>query len=190
MVKKEKAKDKLFETASRLFFHYGYQSIGVDTIAEASGISKMTLYRNYGSKDDLIEAYLRHSDKDFWMYFEQSIAEEDHPKEKIIAFFRFLENYTKSPSCYGCPFLNIVSEFPDPDYIGHQIAIEHKKSVANRFKVMAETLGVSELQSLANGLLLLMDGAYIAARLYRMDERNPVQNLVQNVVLLLDSYLN
>ena len=56
-------KDKVFQTAARLFYQHGYRAIGVDTLAEESGIGKMTLYRHYPSKDDLIVAYLKDSDE-------------------------------------------------------------------------------------------------------------------------------
>ena len=65
-------KDMLFETAARLFYQHGYRATGVDTIAAESGIGKMTLYRHFPSKDDLIVAYLRDSDRVFWEYFEAS----------------------------------------------------------------------------------------------------------------------
>jgi len=64
-------KEKLFQTAARLFYQHGYRSIGVDTIAAESGIGKMTLYRHYPSKDDLIIAYLHDSNRLFWDQFEQ-----------------------------------------------------------------------------------------------------------------------
>src|SRR5512147_1825047 len=65
-------KEKLFQKAAHLFYKHGYRAIGVDTIAAESGIGKMTLYRHYPSKDDLIVAFLRQSDKDFWAYFSQT----------------------------------------------------------------------------------------------------------------------
>ena len=65
-------KDKLFQTAARLFYQHGYRAIGVDTIASEAGIGKMTLYRHYPSKDDLIVAYLKQSDEEFWDHFERA----------------------------------------------------------------------------------------------------------------------
>lgn len=81
------AKGKLLQTAARLFFQRGYRAVGVDTIAAQSGIGKMTLYRHFPSKDDLILAYLRESDSDFWQYFEQSTQLAGSAREKLLAFF-------------------------------------------------------------------------------------------------------
>ncbi len=74
-------KDRVFQTAGRLFYQYGYRAVGVDTIAAESGIGKMTLYRHYLSKDDLIVAYLKDSNEEFWNYFEQSIKEAHSTRE-------------------------------------------------------------------------------------------------------------
>ena len=77
-------KDVLFATAARLFYQHGYRATGVDTIAAESGIGKMTLYRHYPSKDDLIVAYLRDSDRSFWEHFDASIRAAATPREKLL----------------------------------------------------------------------------------------------------------
>lgn len=180
-------KEKLFQTAARLFIQHGYRAVGVDTIAAESGIGKMTLYRHFPSKDDLIVAYLRQSDRDFWIYFEQSTGAAGSAREKLLAFFRALQDYVTSPSCYGCPFINISSEYPEPDYPGHQIALEHKQSVRSRFVELAKDAGVRQPESLADELMLLMDGAYIAARLYGASSKNPAAHVADAALGLIDS---
>ncbi len=136
-------KEKLFQTAARLFYEHGYRAIGVDTIAAKSGIGKMTLYRHYPSKDDLIVAYLHDSNHVFWDQFEQITKDALTPSEKLLAFFESLQAYVLSPDCYGCPFINVAAEFPDPDYAGHQVALEHKQSVMRRFQQLADDAGAS-----------------------------------------------
>src|SRR5512146_3249318 len=113
------AKEKLFQTAARLFYQHGYRAIGVDTLAAESGIGKMTLYRHYPSKDDLIVAYLRASDDLFWKNFEQIVGDAPTPREKLIAFFESLQEYVTTPACYGCPFLNVATDYPETEYPGH-----------------------------------------------------------------------
>jgi AcrR family transcriptional regulator len=76
-------KEKLFQTAARLFFQHGYRAVGVDTIAAESGIGKMTLYRHFPSKDDLIAAYLRDSVRNFWRYFEENTREARSARGKL-----------------------------------------------------------------------------------------------------------
>jgi AcrR family transcriptional regulator len=159
-------KEILFQTAARLFYQHGYRAIGVDTIAAESGIGKMTLYRHYPSKDDLIVAYLRDSNQDFWDQFDQITKGVPTAGEKLLAFFEALQSYVLSPDCYGCPFINVAVEYPESDYAGHQVALEHKQSVLARFRQLSEEAGAHQPDALANALFLLMDGAYVAARMF------------------------
>jgi AcrR family transcriptional regulator len=172
-------KEKLFQTAARLFFQRGYRAVGVDTIAAESGIGKMTLYRHFPSKDELIVAFLYESDLDFWDYFEQSTRAAPTAREKLQAFFQALQDYVTSPACYGCPFINVAIEYPDPAYPGHTIALEHKQSVQTRFSQLALEAGARQPEVLANALLLLMDGAYMGARMYGVSPGNPAANVAQ-----------
>ncbi|MFN8469817.1 MAG: TetR/AcrR family transcriptional regulator [Caldilineaceae bacterium] len=181
-------KEKLFETAARLFYQHGYQAVGVDAIAAESGVGKMTLYRHYPSKDDLIVAFLRQSNEDFWAYFEKSIAGAVEPRAQLLSFFQGLQDYVLSPSCCGCPFINVASEYPEAAYAGHQVALEHKLAVRARFNSLAEGAGARQPQELANALLLLMDGAYMAARMYGAVAGSPAATVADAARRLLDTY--
>jgi AcrR family transcriptional regulator len=180
-------KDKLFQTASRLFYRQGYRATGVDTIAAESGIGKMTLYRHYPSKDDLIYTFLQESDKEFWEYFEESTKGEPTARGKLLAFFKALEDYTTNPGCYGCPFINVATEYPQIGYVGHQVALEHKQSVRARFNQMAREAGARQPEALANSLLLLMDGAYMAARMFGASPDNPAASVADAAQQLIDA---
>lgn len=180
-------KDILFQTAARLFYQHGYRAVGVDTIAAESGIGKMTLYRHYPSKDDLIVAYIQDSNKVFWNNFEQITKEAPTPREKLLAFFEALQEYVLSPACYGCPFLNVATEYPEADYPGHQVAIEHKLSVRARFNQLAEEAGARQPEALANALFLLMDGAYMAARMFGSSPNSPAANLAEAARQVIDA---
>lgn len=180
-------KDKVFKTAARLFYQHGYRAIGVDTIAAEAGIGKMTLYRHYPSKDDLIVAYLKDSNELFWNNFEQISRDAPTPSEKLLAFFQGLQDYVKTPVCYGCPFLNVATEYPETDYPGHQVALEHKQSVRVRFRQLAKEAGATKPEELADQLLLLMDGAYMASRMF--GAKNPAAQVAKAARILIDSAL-
>jgi AcrR family transcriptional regulator len=185
-MKKEVApKDKVFQTASRLFYQNGYRAIGVDTIAAESGIGKMTLYRHYPSKDDLIVAYLKDSDELFWNNFEQITENASTPREKLLVFFQSLQEYVTTPECYGCPFLNLATEYPETDYPGHQVALEHKHTVRARFRQLAREAGAKKPDALADQLFLLMDGAYMASRMF--GPKNPAVHLAEAARILIES---
>jgi len=180
-------KDKVFKTAARLFYQHGYRAIGVDTIAAEAGIGKMTLYRHYPSKDDLIVAYLKDSNELFWNNFEQITKNAPTPREKLLAFFQGLQDYVKTPVCYGCPFLNVATEYPETDYPGHQVALEHKQSVRVRFRQLAKEAGATKPEELADQLFLLMDGAYMASRMF--GAKNPAAQVAKAARILIDSAL-
>lgn len=187
-VKKEVApKDKVFQTAARLFYQHGYRAVGVDTLAAESGIGKMTLYRHYPSKDDLIVAYLKDSNEVFWRNFEEITKDALTPREKLLAFFESLQDYVSTAACYGCPFLNVATEYPDGDYPGHQIALAHKESVRTRFRELAKEAGARTPDVLADQLFLLMDGAYMAARMF--GPRNPASHLARAAQTLIDAQI-
>lgn len=187
MKTKATPKDELFQTAARLFYQHGYRAIGVDTLASESGIGKMTLYRHYPSKDDLIVAYLQDSNEVFWNHFEQSTKDAPTPREKLLVFFKALQDYVVTPACYGCPFLNVATEYPETDYPGHQVAIEHKQAVRARFYQLAHEAGARQPEVLANALFLLMDGAYMAARMFDASPSNPAANVAEAARQLVDA---
>ncbi|PKO14371.1 MAG: TetR/AcrR family transcriptional regulator [Chloroflexi bacterium HGW-Chloroflexi-10] len=187
MTKTASSKKQLLETAARLFYQKGYRAIGVDTITEESGIGKMTLYRHFESKNDLIVAYLRASDTKFWEEFEKATKDAFSPRDKLVAFFRSLSFYVTHPNCCGCPFLNAATEYPDSDYPGHIAALEHKESVRQRFRDLARQAGARNPGVLADQLYLLMDGAYMAARLFKRD--NPGANVVEAAIVLIDAQI-
>jgi AcrR family transcriptional regulator len=179
-------KDKVFQTAGRLFYQNGYRAVGVDTLAAESGIGKMTLYRHYPSKDDLIVAYLKDRNEIFWRNFEEITKDVPTPREKLFAFFESLEYYVKTPACYGCPFLNVATEYPEADYPGHRVALEHKQSVRERFRQLAKEAGAKRPDALADQLFLLMDGAYMASRMF--GTQNPAAHLAEAAQILIDAH--
>ena len=179
------AKDKIFQTAAHLFYKHGYRAIGVDTISAQSGVGKMTLYRHYPSKDDLIVSYLKDHDDFFWNNFEKITRDAPTARDKLLAFFEALQNYVKTPACHGCPFINVATEYPETDYPGHQVAIEHKQAVRTRFRWLALEAGARNPEILADQLFLLMDGAYMAARMF--GTKNPASHLASAAKTLIDA---
>jgi AcrR family transcriptional regulator len=188
MKSQQAPKDRLFEVASRLFYQQGYRAVGVDTLAEESGIGKMTLYRHYPSKDDLIVAFLQNSDEEFWGYFEQITREASSARGRLVAFFEALQAYATAPACFGCPFLNVAAEYPDVDNPGHRVALSHKQVVRGRFLQLAKEAGARRPEAMADGMFLLMDGAYMAARMFGGAPTNPAAHLAEAARILIDAH--
>lgn len=188
MNKEVAPRERVFKTAADLFYKHGYRAIGVDTIAAESGVGKMTLYRHYPSKDDLIVAYLKEHDDFFWNRFEKITKDTPTARGKLLAFFDALQNYVKTPACHGCPFINVATEYPETDYPGHQVAMEHKQAVRARFRTLAQEAGARNPEMLADQLFLLMDGAYMAARMF--GTKNPASHLASAAKTLIDAQIS
>ncbi len=181
------ARQRVLDTAAALFFRDGYRAVGVDTIVAESGVGKMTLYRHFPSKDDLIVAYLQDTDEKFWAWFAAATsAAAGVAREQLLAFFQSLETLVSKPTCYGCPFLNAAVDFPERGHPGHQAALAHKQAVRARFRELAEAAGARAPEALGDQLLLLMDGAFMAVRLFGPD--NPAVRVADAARILLDAY--
>ncbi len=182
-------RQRILDIAGDLFFRQGYRAVGVDTIVKETGVAKMTLYRYFPSKDDLIVAYLEQVNRLFWDWFDEAIRPyEGRPREQLVAVFTALEELVKSPQCYGCAFLVAASEFPELDSPGHKVALAHKQAVRERFRDLARRAGARKPDILANQLLLLMDGAFAAVRMFGPD--NPGASIVAAATALIDAHLS
>ena len=114
-------KERILETADRLFYLQGIRAVGVDTIAAEIGISKRTLYNHFPSKDALIAAYLERR-------FVQPRPSDKSPVEQILGTFDSLERRFASKDFRGCPFVNAVAELGTEDRAVKKIAVAFKES--------------------------------------------------------------
>ena len=154
-------KDRILETADRLFYLQGIRAVGVDTIAAEIGISKRTLYNHFPSKDALIAAYLARR-------FVAPRPSEKPPVEQILATFDSLERRFSAKDFRGCPFVNAVAELGSEDRSVRKIAVAFKESRRLWFRDLLVRLGVADAEGLATQLTLLVDGS-IAQDLVRND---------------------
>jgi AcrR family transcriptional regulator len=179
-------RQRILDTAQELFYRDGFRAVGIDTIIAEAGVAKMSLYRHFPSKDDLIVAYLEESNRRYWEWLEGAVAHLDDPEEKLIGMFEAIEKLATSPECLGCTFQGTAAEFPTRDHPGHRVAVAHKDQVRNRFAILAREAGLVEPDELGDRLLLLMDGAWVAARMYGPD--NPAHGLAATARTLLHAH--
>ena len=154
-------KERILETADRLFYLQGIRAVGVDTIAAEIGISKRTLYNHFPSKDQLITAYLARR-------FVQPRPSDKPPVEQILGTFDSLERRFAARDFRGCPFVNAVAELGAEDRSVKKIAVAFKESRRVWFRDLLIQLGVGDAEGLATQLTLLVDGS-IAQDLVRDD---------------------
>lgn len=154
-------KERILQTADKLFYLQGIRAIGVDTIAAEVGISKRTLYNHFPSKDALIAAYLERR-------FVSARPSDKPPAEQILATFDSLERRFAAKDFRGCPFVNAVAELGPADRAVKKIAIAFKESRRLWFRDRLNDLGVADAEAVATQLVLLVDGS-IAQDLVRDD---------------------
>jgi AcrR family transcriptional regulator len=165
--KKPAAREQILETASRLFYKQGFRAVGIDTIIAESGVAKMTLYKHFSSKDDLIVAYLERSNANFWNWLETVIQPlAGAPRKQLEAIFEGVAQRASSPQCLGCTFTGAAGEFPDLGHPGHRAALEHKQQVITRFAQLAQEANLHHPQIVAEQLSLILDGAWNAVRMF------------------------
>lgn len=160
------ARERILDTAAELFYAHGFHSVGVDLVIERAGVAKTTLYRHFPSKDDLIVAWLERANAQFWAWLEESMAVGDAPAVQLVHLYDAVEQLTTSPKCLGCAFQVTAAEFPEPAHPAHGVALAHKEAVRARLRQLAAQAGADGADVLGDALLLLMDGAFAAARMY------------------------
>jgi AcrR family transcriptional regulator len=158
---KQPMKERILETADRLFYLQGIRAVGVDTIAAEIGISKRTLYNHFPSKDALIAAYLARR-------FVQPRPSDKPPVEQILGTFDSLERRFAAKDFRGCPFVNAVAELGTEDKSVKKTAVAFKESRRLWFRDLLRQLDVADPEGLATQLTLLVDGS-IAQDLVRDD---------------------
>lgn len=157
-------RDRILETAARLFYRQGVHAVGVDLVVAESGIAKTSLYRHFGSKDALVAAFLEMEDADFWRQWD-AIAEQyrGHPEAELAAYMDWMSERLMRPGYRGCPQLNVAAEIPDPDHPARKIAKLHKERMRDHLSGLAKRLGLDKPNELGRELALAFDGAFISA---------------------------
>ena len=160
------AKEQILETAGKLFYERGYRAVGVDTIIAESGVAKMTLYRHFPTKDDLIVEYLQRASDVFFERVEEMTKDEQSARKKLERIFDFVSKRAVVPACLGCTFMAAALEFPELDHKAHAVALEYKQKVLAMLEELSRQAKARDPQALGEGLMLLMDGAWSAARMF------------------------
>ncbi len=108
-------RERILETASGLFYREGVRAVGVDLVVEAADVAKTSLYRHFRTKDDLVAAFLKREDEDFWRTWDEvADRHRDDPAGELAAHMDWIGERVGRPHYRGCPQLNVAAEFPRP----------------------------------------------------------------------------
>jgi AcrR family transcriptional regulator len=161
-------RDRLLEAAGELFYAEGVQSVGIDRVIERAGVAKASLYSAFGSKEELVRAYLdeRHARILGRLRAAVDAVDPHDPVARILAVFEAQAELFRAPDYHGCAFTAAAAEAPRDGRIG-QATHAYRQEVRELFTELATTAGAPAPEVLASQLQLLYDGGSSAANLDR-----------------------
>jgi AcrR family transcriptional regulator len=158
-------RERILAVAGDLFYRHGIRAVGVDAIAEAAGTNKMTLYRHFASKDELVAEYLRQSAKLADAAWEQHAqAHPGDPLAHLRAWFAEMAGHVARADERGCPLANAAVELPEKDHPARRVIEECKVAQRDKLVQLAADAGLDEPDMLADELNLLLEGARVTAQ--------------------------
>jgi AcrR family transcriptional regulator len=160
--------EHILQTASELFYSQGIKSTGVDAIVKAAGTTKMSLYKYFPSKDDLVLAHLCQSRAAMLKRIQNGInSRADAPKQKLLAVFDVFEDMLNMPEFRGCPFINAAAEFAVENNPVQQAAADFYNDFRQLLTDLAKQAGISAAETLATLLSILIAGAIVDEQIQR-----------------------
>jgi len=166
-------RQRIIETALRLFYQQGYRATGINQIIAESNVAKATFYSHFPSKEKLCVAYLqaRHT---IWMdWLKESVDRQVSAPARLLGVFNFIRDWMSGCDFRGCAFLNIASEIPNLDSEIRKVVVRHKDSLKEYIgRLLAEvkdsgaTLPDTDRQQVVNMLYVLAEGAIVASQNY------------------------
>jgi AcrR family transcriptional regulator len=176
--------ERIIETASRLFYQEGINATGIDRVVKESHVAKMSLYKHFSSKDQLILAYLQRRDLRWRTWFEAAVERLGHtPEEKILAIFDALDEWFHEADFRGCAFINATAEFSHTQHPVQEIASEHKRLICTYITDLARAAGIARAEELATQVCLLMDGAITTALVQKNSDAAQQAHHIAHILL-------
>jgi AcrR family transcriptional regulator len=159
------ARDRILEAAYDLFSRNGVRAVGIDAIIEQSGVARMTLYRQFGSKDALVLAFLEQREQRWtkdWLQREvRSRAEK--PEDQLLAIFDVFDEWFQRSDFEGCSFINVLLEIADPQSELHQASASYLARIRAFVAQLADEAGIADADALSHKWHILMKGSIVAA---------------------------
>lgn len=160
------ARQRILDTAMRLFYREGLRATGIDRIIAESGVAKMSFYRHFPSKADLIAAFLK-ARHDWWMdWFTKEVeARLAKPGKGLEVLAEALGAWFRQPDFRGCAFINAVAESGTASSEERRLAVEHKDQLAVYVESIAKRLHLARPRQVAEAAMIILEGAIVRAQM-------------------------
>ncbi|MFJ9870994.1 TetR/AcrR family transcriptional regulator [Streptomyces sp. NPDC101165] len=176
-------RERLVGAASRLFYYEGVRAVGVERLIAEAGVTKVTFYRHFAAKDDLVVAYLLTKDA-YYKEVAEPLSAAHPPAEAIDLIFEAIAEHARERGFRGSPFLNAAAEYPDADHPVRILVTAHRDWIRGLFRDLLTRLGHTDPESAAGALLMLYDGAMAAGYL---DDSTAAHKTLLDAVRLIRS---
>jgi len=176
-------RERILDTASRLFYAEGIRAVGIDRIVAESGVAKMSLYNHFRSKDELVVAHLERRHERWKEWFHHALSKQTlQPGEHVLAFFDALGEWLQQNHFRGCPFINASLELVNPKHPARRVADRHRAYVRDFIADQLRADGIAPSGLLVDQLILLMDGAVTGSVMGGVDAARRAAQMAQTVI--------
>jgi AcrR family transcriptional regulator len=157
-------RQRILSVVSRLFGQYGIRAVGIQHVVNEAGMGKNLLYQEFGSKEDLVVAWLKEGRASWRDSFGATVREHaDDPARQLLAVIEAVHADMRAPDYRGCMFQNTCTEFPDPVDPAHQESCDHLQEVRGELETLAAKAGADDPAALADSLILIISGMHANA---------------------------
>src|SRR4030095_12074099 len=137
------ARERIMRAVGDLFYRAGGQGVGVDVVIARAGVNKMSLYRNFGSKDQLITAFLEDRNRQYWEWWDTGMQRHDGgPRHKLYGLFEDLQARVTNKGYRGCPFVNLAAELSNAKHPARAVTTRNKQELRLRLCELARAAAV------------------------------------------------
>ena len=158
-------RERLLAAADHLFYEQGICTVGVDQLLAEAGTARASLYSTFGSKDELVRAYLQRRSATWQTTVAEVLPTRwSSPRERIVGIFELLTEWFAAPGYRGCPFINASAEAVSSRAV-EEVRDGHRAWVRGLFTGLARDAGAAAPESLSEQLVLLYDGSMVGAQL-------------------------
>ena len=158
-------RERILAASGDLFYRLGIRAVGVEAIAEAAGTNKMTLYRHFSSKDELVAEYLRRLAGEAGKFWDElAAAHPGDPRAQLTGWLKSMEAHLLDIDQRGCALANAAIELPEKDHPAKCVIEQFKTGQRNRLIGLCGAIGIAEPEMLADELFLLLEGARASAQ--------------------------
>jgi AcrR family transcriptional regulator len=183
---RERPRERIVACAQDLFHRHGIRGVGVETIAEAARTNKMTLYRHFGSKDELILEYLNYKGrKSDELWAEIEAASLGDPVTQLYSFVGRVAKFIAEDE-RGCDLANAAVELTEAGHPGLRVIEEFKVRQRERLARLCEAAGALQPGLLADTIVLLIEGARVSRR--SVGKKGPSANLLRTSEAVIASF--